>query len=46
MKVHMEIRPGEGGADAKDLVTEQSKIYLRAGERLGLFAQLIDEGEG
>ncbi len=27
--VIVEIRAAEGGADAKDLVTEQTKIYLR-----------------
>lgn len=27
MKLHIEIRPGEGGADAQDLVRVQADIY-------------------
>lgn len=46
MKVQIEIRPGEGGADAKSLVSEQARVYLRAAERTGLRAQVIDEAEG
>lgn len=29
MKVYIEIRPGEGGDDAKLLVADQAKLYLR-----------------
>lgn len=29
MTVLVEIRSGEGGADAKDLVTEQYKVYCK-----------------
>jgi protein subunit release factor B len=34
--VILEIRAGEGGADAKDLVTEQTAIYVKMAERRGL----------
>lgn len=32
----IEIRAAEGGADAKDLVVEQTKIYRKLTERRGL----------
>jgi len=34
--VIIEIRAGEGGADAKDLVREQFSIYAKLMERRGL----------
>lgn len=34
--VIVEIRAGEGGADAKDLVREQFGVYCRLMERRGL----------
>ncbi len=34
--VVIEIRAGEGGEDAKDLVTEQLSAYVRAADRRGL----------
>lgn len=34
--VIVEIRAGEGGADAKDLVREQFAVYARVCERRGL----------
>lgn len=34
--VIVEIRAAEGGADAKDLVSEQTKIYLRVATRRSL----------
>ena len=34
--VYIEIRAAEGGADAKDLVYEQAKIYKRFCGRRGL----------
>lgn len=40
MKVLIEIRPGEGGDDAKLLVQDQAKIYLRYAERNGLRANV------
>lgn len=36
MKVIMEIRPGEGGDDAKLLIDDQAAIYRRYAERLGI----------
>lgn len=32
MKISIEVRPGEGGEDAKLLVQEQGRIYLRYAE--------------
>lgn len=40
MKVMIEIRPGEGGNDAKLLVQEQAGIYLRYAEKNGLKAEV------
>jgi len=42
MKIILEIRPGEGGDDAKLLVNDQAAIYLRYAERHGLSASLDD----
>lgn len=36
MKIRLEIRPGEGGADAQDLVGVQSGIYAAYAARKGL----------
>ena len=36
MEVMVEIRAAEGGDDAKLLVHEQAKVYLRQAERRGL----------
>jgi len=45
MKILIEIRPGEGGDDAKLLVQDQGKIYLRYAERNGLSADVdLDKG--
>lgn len=43
MKLLMEVRPGEGGDDAKLLVNEQAGIYLRYAERVGLAVSLEDQ---
>lgn len=43
MKVLVEIRPGEGGADAKLLVETQASIYLRYADRHGLAAVVEDD---
>lgn len=43
MKVNIEIRPGEGGADAKLLVEDQAAIYLRYAETAGLKADVETE---
>ena len=36
MNVIVEIRAGEGGADAKSIVEDQAKIYIRLGARRSL----------
>jgi protein subunit release factor A len=36
MAIVVEIRAGEGGEDAKLLVSEQLKAYIRQAERRGL----------
>ena len=43
MKIIMEIRPGEGGEDAKLLVKDQAQIYLRYATRNGVVAH-VDDG--
>lgn len=42
----LEIRPGEGGDDAKLLVAEQTKIYLKLAERQGWHTDIIEYQEG
>jgi len=42
----MEIRPGEGGEDAKLLVTDQAAIYLRYCERNGIKAAAEEARSG
>lgn len=44
MKVMLEIRPGEGGEDAKLLVQSQASVYLIYAEKHGLKAEV--EGRG
>ncbi|MBK6906531.1 MAG: PCRF domain-containing protein [Rhodocyclaceae bacterium] len=46
MKVLVEIRPGEGGEDARLLVTEHAKIYLRFAERTQMTAEVQEGGRG
>ena len=46
MKLCIEIRPGEGGRDAKDLCQEQSRIYLRYAERHNLKVDIESVGTG
>ncbi len=45
MKLHIEIRPGEGGDDARLLVGEQARIYARHAERNGLTAEVSSEAK-
>lgn len=33
MKIMMQLRPGEGGEDARQLVHEQARIFIRYAER-------------
>lgn len=45
MKVAIEIRPGEGGMDAKLLCEQQAKIYIRYAENHGHKTEItLDEG--
>jgi protein subunit release factor A len=44
MKLVLEIRPGEGGDDAKLLVGQQSALYLRYAEKHGLAADIEKQG--
>jgi len=46
MKVIIEIRPGEGGEDAKLLIKDQAKIYLRYAEKNQLKADVLDDDHG
>jgi protein subunit release factor A len=42
MKLLLEIRPGEGGDDAKLLVEEQASIYLRSAQHLDVAAEMVE----
>lgn len=44
MKIALEIRPGEGGDDAKLLVSDQAAIYAAYAERHALAFDIEDEG--
>lgn len=44
MKILIEIRPGEGGDDAKLLVCEQAAIYIRFAERHGATVEIEERG--
>lgn len=46
MKVAIEIRPGEGGDDAKLLVNDQASIYAAYAERHGLEFEIEDDAKG
>lgn len=46
MKLLLEIRPGEGGDDAKLLVEEQMAIFLKTAERAGIRTQLVEIAPG
>jgi len=46
MKVLMEIRPGEGGEDARLLVADQLGIYVNYCKLRGLKYELVEEGKG
>ena len=46
MKVIIEIRPGEGGDDAKMLVQEQGRIYAAYATRMELACEIEDESPG
>jgi protein subunit release factor A len=40
MKLTLELRPGEGGQDAKLLAVELGKMYLKAAEKQGVTASI------
>lgn len=44
MKVLIEIRPGEGGEDARLLTRTQAGIYTRYAEKHGLKVEVEDLG--
>lgn len=44
MKIIMEIRAGEGGADAKLLMEEVASMYIRFAESLGSTVSIEDRG--
>jgi peptide chain release factor 1 len=46
MAIIVEIRSGEGGADAKDLVQWQFQIYAKYADRRGLNIELLEERKG
>lgn len=46
MKLVLEIRAAEGGADAKLLVKEQAGIYLNFARRTGLRVRELEAGLG
>jgi protein subunit release factor A len=43
MKVLLEIRPGEGGQDARLLTRDQAAIYIRFAEAHGLTVSIEDQ---
>ena len=45
MKLHIEIRPCEGGEDARLLVRDQARIYLNHAERNHIKVEVIDDRE-
>ena len=46
MKLSLEIRPGEGGEDAKLLVKDQASIYIKYAMNMGLKAEVSNEEHG
>lgn len=46
MKLLIEIRPGEGGDDAKLLVQKQASLFIRTAEQAGIPADLVDVAYG
>ena len=41
MRIYIEIRPGEGGDDARSLVNDQAGIYLRFARRHSILADIV-----
>jgi protein subunit release factor A len=46
MKLNLEIRPGEGGEDAKLLVQDQAAIYIKYANAVGINVSVINEDHG
>jgi protein subunit release factor A len=46
MKLSLEIRPGEGGEDAKLLVKDQASIYIKYAMNMGLKVEVSNEEHG
>lgn len=46
MKVILEIRPGEGGEDAKLLVQTQAGIYIKYSQNNALNTTVLNEDHG
>lgn len=44
MKILMELRAGEGGTDAKLLVSDLADVYIRFAESLGASVTVEDRG--
>lgn len=44
MKLLLEVRPGEGGEDARQLVNDQAGIYTRFAERMGAKVEVEERG--
>ncbi len=43
MEIILEIRPGEGGADARDLAQIHTRIYLKYAASCGLRTAAVDQ---
>jgi protein subunit release factor A len=46
MKLNLEIRPGEGGEDAKLLVQDQAAIYIKYAMANGVKVDVTNEDHG
>lgn len=46
MKLNLEIRPGEGGEDAKLLVQDQAAIYIKYANSTGIKVSVTNEDHG
>lgn len=46
MKIMIEIRPGEGGEDARLLVRDQAAIYIKHAEKNRLHVEVVDASLG
>ena len=46
VKLNLEIRPGEGGEDAKLLVQDQAAIYIKYATSVGIKVDVTNEDHG